>query len=137
MHNKINIIRWFLVIPSAFIGWYCAVFIGLLLYSVAESLCPPELIVSGMCTASWSAPVKNGIIIFGASISAILVLLFSVFIAPGKRKLVAKVIYFGGVAFALYAVYFSNAWWAFISAIISGALFLLLLLRHLNGKNSA
>lgn len=86
--------------------------------------------------ATWSRPVKEGIIIFGASLSAILALLFSVFIAPGKRELVAKAIYCGGFAFALYAVYETKAWGPFISAITSGALFLLLLLRYLKGKDN-
>ena len=136
MHNKMTIARWILVIPSAFVGWYLALFIGLVLYSVTDSICPPELIDSGMCMATWSRPVKDGIIIFSASLSAILVLLFAVFIAPCKRAHVAKIIYLGGFAFALYAVYQTKAYGSFFSAIISGALFLLLLLHYLEGKNS-
>lgn len=137
MHNKTNIIRWILVIPSAFVGWYVAVYIGLVFYSLVDSFCPPELIESGICVAPWSKPVKDGIIVFGACLSAVLVLLFSVFIAPTKRLLAAKVIYFGGVLFALYAVYETSAWGAFIGSIISGTLFLILILRYLKGKKSA
>ena len=137
MHKKIEIIRWLLVIPSAFVGWYAALFMGFLLYSVADYFCPPELMISGQCSASWHQPVIDGVIIFGASLSAILVILFSVLVAPNKRKLVAKIIYLGGVLLAMYAVYETSAWGAFAGAVLSGALFLLLFLRFMGGKNNA
>ena len=66
-----------------------------------------------------------------------MVLLFSVLVAPDKPELVAKVIYSGGVAFALYAAYETSAWGAFIGAIIGGAIFLVVILRYLNAKKHA
>lgn len=137
MKNRLTIVRWILVIPSAFIGWYTALFVGMVLYSVVDSVCANDQMISGMCMAPWSSIVKDGIIIFGASLSAILVLLFSAVVAPSKRKLVAKFIYVGGCAFALYAASETSAWGAFSGAIISGAVFLVLILRYLSGKQYA
>ena len=51
--------------------------------------------------------------------------------------LVAKVIYIGGLLFAIYTVYETSAWGAFSGAVLSGALVLFLLLRKLKGKYSA
>lgn len=136
-HKKIEIIRWLLVIPLAFVGWYTALSIGFLLYSVANYFCPPELMISGRCHASWYSPVIDGVIIFGASLSAILVILLSVLVAPNKRKLVAKIIYSAGLIIAIYAVYETSAWGAFAGAMLSGTLFIFLLLRYMDGKNNA
>jgi hypothetical protein len=141
MHNKIEILRWFLVIPSAFAGWYAALFISIFLYAVADtvadSLCPPELMSSRGCQASWHDPLIDGLVIFGSSLSAVFVVMFSVLVAPKKRILVAKVIYIGGAIFALYAVYETSAWGAFFGTIISGAFLIYFLNHYLKGKKSA
>ena len=137
MQNKKDIVRWLLVIPFAFIGWYAALFIGILLYSVADSFCPPELMISGSCQASWHEPLIDGLIIFGSSLSAVLVILFSTIVAPYKRELVAKIIYISGVIFAIYAVYETTAWGAFLGAVLCGAIFLYFLIRYMKRKNHA
>ena len=137
MQNKKDIVRWLLVIPFAFIGWYAALFIGMILYSIADSFCPPELMISGSCQASWHEPLIDGLIIFGASLSAVLVILFSAIVAPYKRELVAKTIYIGGVIFAIYAAYETSAWSAFIGAVLSGAIFLYFFIRYMKDKNYA
>jgi hypothetical protein len=38
----------------AWAAWYAAVLIGFGLYSVAEALCPPNQVISGMCVANLS-----------------------------------------------------------------------------------
>ena len=35
-------------------------------YNLLDSLCPPELMVSGACTAPWYAPAVEGVILRGA-----------------------------------------------------------------------
>ena len=137
LQNKKDIVRWLLVIPFAFIGWYVALFIGIILYSIADSFCPPELMLSDSCQASWHEPLIEGLIIFGSSLSAVLVILFSAIVAPSKRVLVAKTIYIGGVIFAVYAAYETSAWSAFFGAVLSGAIFLYLLIRYIKRKNHA
>ena len=129
MQNKLEIIRWLLVIPSAFIGWYLAFFIGVLLYSVVDSFCPRQEFDSP-CMASWCFPVIDAVIIFGVSLSAIFTILFAVLIAPKKRDFVAKIIYLGGASTAIYFAASTSAWVEFAGAIICGSLTLVLVLRH-------
>jgi hypothetical protein len=124
------IIRWVLVFPSAVAGWYFALFIGLALYELANYFCPPELMISGSCQASWFDPFIDVLIVFSSSLSAVFAILFAVIVVPNKRVLVAKFIYFGGFILALYFVYETSRWGAFWGAIISGALLLLLLLNY-------
>lgn len=131
MQNKLEIIRWLLVIPSAFIGWYLAFFIGVLLYSAVDSFCPRQEFDSP-CIASWYFPVIDAVIIFGASLSAVFTILFAVLIAPKKRDFVAKIIFLGGVVTAIYFVANTSAWAEFTGAIICGLLTLALVLRHEN-----
>ena len=132
--KAIKIARWVLVIPSAFVGWYLAFVIGILLYQLAEFFCPPELMVSESCQASWFDPVFNGLFVFGASLSAVLVILLAVLMAPAQRRLVAIVIYFGGCLTAMEFAIATSAWPAFAGAIASGALILFIILRRA-GKN--
>ena len=45
--------------------------LALLLFNLAERFCPPELMVSGACTASWFPAVEAGIMTIAAGFAAI------------------------------------------------------------------
>jgi len=137
MHNKIEILRWLLLIPSAIVGWYVALFIGILFYGFTDYFCPPEQMLSGKCQASWHAPLVYAVVIFGSSLSAVLVILFSVLMAPAKRVIIAKIAYISGFFIALYFAYGTSAWGAFSGAVISGALMLIIIINYLKGGNRA
>ena len=138
MQNKITILRWLLLVPFAIGGWYVALLIGIMLYAVADLFCPTELMISGGCQASWYAPVIDGLIIFGAGLSAVFVILFSILMAPANKVTIARVAYVSGFFVALYFAHGTSAWGAFFGAAISGALTLLFLHRHVNkGKKCA
>jgi hypothetical protein len=128
MQNK-KIIRWILVVPSAIVGWFSALFLGMALVSVADYCCPPELVLSGACTATWYSNVVDALVVFGASISAVLAILCGVLMAPGQRKMVARVVFATGLAFALYATILTSAWSAFSSAGIAGFITTMLVQR--------
>lgn len=136
MRNKETITRWILVIPSAFLGWYAALLIGMVLYVASNHFCPPENMYSGLCMAEWSSLVLDGILIVSAGLSAVLTLLFPVLMAPDNRILVAKFIFVGGFGCALYTVYYVREWGPFISAVISGVIFLIFLLKYLERGKS-
>jgi hypothetical protein len=51
-------LRWLLVLPAAWVAWYAAVLIGFGLYTVAEALCPPDQVISGMCVAPWFGTIR-------------------------------------------------------------------------------
>jgi hypothetical protein len=46
-------VRWLLLIPGAWLAWSVALVSGIAVHSALESLCPPERVISGMCTATW------------------------------------------------------------------------------------
>ncbi len=86
--------------------------------------------VSGMCLATWHSPVTDGLVIFGASLAAVLAILFSVLIAPGRKALVAKVIFLGGAGMAIYFVIATSEWLAFLGAIVFGFITVILIQRN-------
>ena len=137
MNNKIVFIRWLLLIPSAFAGWYLALFVGIILYGVADTFCPKEMISSNVCEAPWHEPVINGVIIFGASLSAILVIIFSVLMAPTKKLIIAYVSYTAGFITAVLFALSTSAWGAFTGAVVTGLITVVVLKRYLTGKISA
>ncbi len=118
------------MIPAAIAGWYISLFFGMILYFVADYICPPDLMVSGMCLATWHSPVTDGLVIFGASLAAVLAILFSVLIAPGRKALVAKVIFLGGAGMAIYFVIATSEWLAFLGAIVFGFITVILIQRN-------
>jgi hypothetical protein len=135
-YSYIEVFRWIMVIPAAVIGWWLAIIIGLLLTNVPGYFCPPELMISELCMASWYGPVMSEIMIFAASLSAVMTLLFAVLIAPGKRDLVAKVVFVAGSIYATYFAFSISAWAEYAGAIIFG-LFTLLLLMKKYGRRVA
>ena len=137
MHKNIKIIRWILVIPAAVIAWYLALVISLFLLNLVEIYCPQEFTVSGACSASWTKAIFNVLVIFGAGLASILILVFSALMAPSKKILVSKVVFMGGVLFAIYAVHQTSAWGAFISAILCGTVTLIIQLRVLKRMSFA
>ncbi len=118
-----------MVIPAAIVGWWLAIIVGLLLTHVPGYLCPPELVTSGYCMASWNGPIMSGIMIFAAALSAVMTLMCAVLVAPSKRDLVAKVVFVAGSICATYFAFSISAWVEYVGAIISGLFTLLLLTK--------
>ena len=136
-HNHIEVIRWIMVIPAAIIGWLLAIMVGLLLTNIPGYFCPPELVTSGFCMATWYGPVMLGIMIFAAALSAVMTLMFAVLVAPRKRDLVAKVVFVVGSSYATYLAFSISAWVEYLSAIIFGLFTLLLLTKKYGRRVSA
>ena len=107
MSKLLYITRWILVPPSADFGWFLAFFGSLYLLGFVYDLCPPELIVSGSCTAKWHPGAESAVIAFGAALAAVFVVLFPALLAPGHRFRVAVIAYCVGV---LVAVWMSGLW---------------------------
>ena len=128
-HSYTEVFRWIMVIPAAVIGWWLAIIIAIMLISIPDYFCPPELVISGFCAASWYGPVVSGIMIFGAALSAVLTLVFSVLTAPRKRGLVAKVVFVAGSIYATYFAFTISAWGEYAGAIVFGLLTLFLLTK--------
>lgn len=123
--------------PAALAGWYLALFIGMFLLGFAESLCPPEDMVSGACLARWFDPVQTAIIYFSASLAAFLVVLFPTWMAPSHRNRVARSAFSVGALVAAFLAWSTLAWGEFIAAIIAGLLAVLLIKRWSGSKLGA
>lgn len=123
-------LRWFLVVPAAVAGWLIALLVGLLLHALADRLCPAEMVVSGACTAPWHPPAVEAIVGLCAALAAVLVILLPVVVAPARRAEVAWVAFVGGMAFALYALTQTAAWFAFACAAAGGTATLAVVLRR-------
>ena len=90
------------MIPAAFAGWYLALLLAMLAYGIGTRLCPPELVVSGACTADWFGPFFDALVIGGACLAATLVVLFPALVAPAHRVGVARAALVAGVGAALW-----------------------------------
>ncbi len=52
-------IRWILVIPVAYLGYYLAMISGLGALALAEAFCPLDEVISGMCTAGYMGLIEK------------------------------------------------------------------------------
>ena len=65
-------VRWLLLIPGAWLAWSVALVCRIAVHSALESLCPPEQVISGMCTATWFRYAERITIWAGAGLAAAL-----------------------------------------------------------------
>jgi hypothetical protein len=123
-------LRWLLVIPAAVLGWYAALIAGMLLLAFAESLCPPEDVVSGACMAPWFGTVSAVVFCIGTALAAVLVVLLPTLAAPRARLRVAWVAFALGLAVALAMAIAASAHAELASAVVAGALTTVVLSRR-------
>lgn len=102
--RALTVARWLLVVPAAFAGWYLALVAAMLVYGLAQRLCPAELVVSGACTAPWHAPFFDALVVGGAALAATLIVLLPALVAPARRVAVARLAYAAGLAAAAWLV---------------------------------
>lgn len=85
----VNGVRWFLVIPVAYLGYYLALISGMAFLALAEFFCPPDAVVSGMCVADYMEPIEKTSFVIFPGIAAVLVVLLPVLVAPCRKVDVA------------------------------------------------
>ena len=84
-------LRWLLVLPVAWLSWIVAAMVALTLYTIAETLCPREQMISGLCTAPWFDHAERAILSFGAGLAAALITVSCTLLAPSHRRVVVVV----------------------------------------------
>ena len=133
--TPVTTLRWLAVLPAALAGWYLALASGILLHSLATSLCPEDMLVSGMCTASWFEWLEQGIFAFTAALAAFLVVWLATLCCPsacpGAKARVAAIAFILGALVAIVFATTLHIWLAPLSALISG----LVTLRWLRGRH--
>lgn len=126
-----KILRWLLVVPAACLGFLLSVVCGLGLVSLASRFCPPELVISGLCTAPWYPFVTKLAICLSAALGASVTVALPFLLAPTHRLPVAITAFAGGSFFALWILVDGGP--AFIlpvgSALGGGLLMAVLVLR--------
>ena len=118
----IAILRWLAIIPACILSWYVALFVGIYLHGMIDTFCPPQLIVSGFCTASWYPAVGRIVICLGVALSAFLVVVTAALIAPAHRVLISRIALVVGAVIAAWMALETGSYIEFVSAFLSGFL---------------
>lgn len=123
-------LRWLLVIPGAWLAWYAALVSGIVAHTALEALCPPEQVISGMCTARWFHYAERAVFCAGAGLAAALILLATTLLAPSHRSAVAAVTLAMGSVTALVMGILASAYAELITALVVGGLTTVWLMRR-------
>jgi hypothetical protein len=117
-------LRYLAILPAAVFGFLLAFFVGKEILSwMVIGFCPNEMREGSHCYARWWLDVQDAVIAIFSGIGAILGVSFGALIAPGRRNVVAIIIYLIGFAVASFIAIWSNGfWWSFFSATIMGFL---------------
>ncbi len=120
--NAMNLVRWALVPLSAIAVWCAGILVGIAGIGLLDSLCPPELMVSGSCTARWHAPALEALVLLCTGLVAAGIVIIPAYIAPGGRFHVAAIAFGCGAVFALYtAATADDLWLPFVVAGLTGS----------------
>ena len=82
-------VRWALVPVSAFAVWFGALLTGIAGSTLLDSLCPADLMISGVCTAPWHRPAMMGLEMLCAAIAAVGFIVVPAAVAPAYHVPVA------------------------------------------------
>jgi hypothetical protein len=82
-------VRWALVPVTAFGVWFGTLLIGIGGSSLLDSLCPPDLMISGICTAPWHGPAMTALEMACAAIAAVGFIALPAIVAPAYHIPVA------------------------------------------------
>ena len=105
-------IRWLLLVPSAVAAWCFVFFFSLVLHEVVVGRCfnsdaPPP----AYCQASWFPRefLHDALVLFGAGLSAVVVVIVAAVVAPSHKRHVAWVALAAGAILAAVMAYGSGA----------------------------
>jgi len=131
-----RVLRWIALVPAAIAAWYVAFFAGLHLLSIVDSYCPPELVVSGTCTADWYPTAEQIVICVGVGLSAFLVILTTAIVAPSHKVLFSRIALGVGVLVAAVMGIAAGAYYELASAVLVGLGSLLVVTAWLRSPRS-
>jgi len=119
-----------LLLPAAYLGYHLALIGGMVVHALAESFCPPEAVVSGLCSAAYFRQVEKVLSIVFPGIAAVLVVLLPSVIAPTRKTAVAAAFLLLGGSVAVYLAAALHEWVALVFALICGGVTALAVLVH-------
>ena len=112
--------RWLAIVPAAVLSWIAGLVAGLGLLALAERLCPPEAMVSGMCTAPWYAGAEAAILCVSTALAAALMVGSAAWLAPSRKRFATAVVLALGSLYALASAWSTGAWAAGTTAVVAG-----------------
>lgn len=120
--NAMTAVRWFLVPVTAFAVWFGTLLIGITGSTLLDSLCPPDLMVSGLCTAAWHRPAMAALEMMCACIAAVGFIVLPAKMAPAYRPFVGVVCFVVGGLLTFQLAMAGALWWPSAVAAIAGIL---------------
>ena len=114
-------LRWIAVPLSAIAVWYGLLLLGIASVGVLDSLCPAELMISGVCTAPWYELAFDALVLVYTGLVSAGVVLIPGFLAPSHRFYVALSAYVAGACFAIYVASMGSVWAPFATSAVSGS----------------
>ena len=133
---SVKTLRWIAAPLVGVLAWYIALVAGIAVASSLDHFCPPDLMVSGMCSAWWHSYAVDVSVVSFAGMAALLVVLSAALVAPSHKLQTAWVAYIVGCLFAVYAVLQTSAFGAFIAALLAGMIALLGVARFPGARKS-
>ena len=109
MHMR-DTIRWVLIVPAAVLGFYAAILLGMLSYFMAESFCPEEAMVSGMCTAPYMRVFEKVAFVAFPTLASLIIIWSVYFLAPRYKVYVSSAAYLVGASIAMYFGWATKQW---------------------------
>jgi hypothetical protein len=107
---------------TAFAVWLATLLIGIAGSSVLDSLCPPDLMISGICTAPWHRPAMTGLEMVCAAIAAVGFIALPAAVAPAYRVPVAVGCFVVGGLLTIQLAIAGALWAPSVVAAIAGVL---------------
>ena len=103
-------LRWILVPVTAFSVWAAILLTGLIGVDLLDSLCPPDLMISGLCTAWWHRPAMTGLEMICAGLAAAGFVALPTRVAPAHRVTVALLCFVLGALFTVELATSGEMW---------------------------
>jgi len=117
-----NLLRWVLVPISGVLVFYLVLFLGILCLDLVGDFCPPEEVVSGLCTAWWYDAAYHALVLGGSFIVVAGVVIVPGRVAPAHKLRVAAIAYLLGATFALHSAADAGLWAECLASAIGGTL---------------
>lgn len=95
-----NLVRWILAILSPVLAVALTFAMAVVLSEALERLCPPELMVSGVCTAAWYPSAELAAFSVAAVVGGFFFVVLPALIAPAYTRGVAGVALGAGAGYA-------------------------------------
>ncbi len=137
--------RWVLLIPVAIAAWYAVAFVGAMVYRpIEQALCPPGDWISGGCRNEDVALAMEVVMNFFIGLSALVVGVSSVVIAPAWRRRVAWIVFSVGACIAIafgfalrtdYGMGLVESHWDYVASAVGAGLAGVLAIDHLLRRN--